>query len=341
METLWYALLGLFLAGYLVLGGLDQGVALLSARQAEVPPAGALDHRRLMLNAVGPFLLGNEVWLVAWAGLLIGAFPLLEGELFAALHPVVGVALAGSITLVTAVQLRSRASNQRARGRWDRALVTGGALAATGWGAVLASLLQGVPRHPDGHLDRLTALVNPFVAAGGLALAAVVAVHGAAFLALRLPVGPAERIARSGRRLVPVALVAVGAATVVGLLTEPVRQNARQPLAAVLIPVVTVGALLAARAALGRRRPGLAFAATTAALALPVLLISLATWPYALPSTVDPAGGLTVAEAAAGPATLRRLGWLTFPLLPVLLGVQVLSWWLFRGRIGARSTVFW
>ena len=81
MELAWYALLGAFFAGYLVLGGYDYGVGLLLARRTT--PAG----RRAALNAVGPFFLGNEVWLVAAVGILFGAFPTLEGELLSGLYP--------------------------------------------------------------------------------------------------------------------------------------------------------------------------------------------------------------------------------------------------------------
>jgi cytochrome d ubiquinol oxidase subunit II len=102
-----------------------------------------------------------------------------------------------------------------------------------------------------------------------------------------------------------------------------------------------VAALLTARAALARRRPGLAFAATCASLALPVALAGATIWPYALVSTVDPGASLTVADAAASTPTLRLLSWLTLPLLPALLGFQAMCWWVFRGRTDGRAPVYW
>ncbi|MEE3919662.1 cytochrome d ubiquinol oxidase subunit II [Micromonospora sp. BRA006-A] len=69
MELAWYALLGLFFATYLVLGGYDYGVGLLLARRGPAPGS------RATLTALGPFFLGNEVWLVAAVGILFGAFP--------------------------------------------------------------------------------------------------------------------------------------------------------------------------------------------------------------------------------------------------------------------------
>ena len=66
METFAYALLGLFGIGYFVLGGADIGVGML------LPFLGR--DRRLTIAAIAPFFLGNEVWLVATAGLLTAAF---------------------------------------------------------------------------------------------------------------------------------------------------------------------------------------------------------------------------------------------------------------------------
>ncbi|MFC0507967.1 cytochrome d ubiquinol oxidase subunit II [Micromonospora costi] len=335
MELAWYALLGLFFASYLVLAGYDYGVGLSLAGNADP------GRRRAALNAVGPFFLGNEVWLVAAVGILFGAFPVLEGELLSGFYPIVLGALAGVILVTAGVQLRSRPAHERVRARWDRVVVVGSTLAALGWGALLAGLLQGVPRHADGHIAGLTHLLTPFVAAAALATVALVAVHGATFLTLRLPAADAAGAGRLARRLVPVAIAAVGAATVVGLLSARVRETAQRPALGVLLPVALVAALLVARVALARRRPGVAFAATGAALALPVVLVGATLWPYALVSTVDSGASLTVADAAASGPTLRLLGWLALPLVPALLGFQLMCWWVFRGRTDGRAPVYW
>lgn len=327
MATIWYGLLGLFFAAYLVLGGYDYGSGLLLAR------ARTSAERRAVLTAVGPFFLGNEVWLVAAAGILFGAFPMLEGELLSGLYPGVVLALAGVLVVTAGVQLRSRPAH--ARTAWDRAIIGGSALAALGWGAVLGGLLQGVPLHEDGHVEGVGHIFTPFAAASAVTLLTLVAVHGAAFLALRL--GHAQ----IGRRLVPLAIAAVVATTVVGLLSPRVRDAVQRPAAAVPLLCLLVAALLVAGGALARGRPGVGFAATSLALVVPVALVGVATWPYALVSTVDPAASLTVAEAAASGPTLRLLSWLAVPLVPALLSFQVMSWWIFRGRIDGRAPVYW
>ncbi|MEE6259280.1 cytochrome d ubiquinol oxidase subunit II [Plantactinospora sonchi] len=354
MPEVWYFLLGLFFATYLVLGGYDYGVGMLLTRTARSvsnadvgsahgrrAPGTEAEPRRATLAVLGPFFLGNEVWLVAAVGILFGAFPALEGEFLAGLYPAVLLALVGVVVVTAAVPMRSRPTTARNRHGWDHVVVTGSFLAAFGWGAVMAGWLQGVPLTGVGHVEGVGHVFTPFVLAGGLALAGLIAVHGAALLALRLPVEPAARLALLGHRLVPVALVALVVATVLGLLSERVRQSVQQPAAAVLLPLVPSVALLVARWAFARHRAVLAFAATSAALAVLVLLIGAALLPYALPSSLDPAAGLTVRQAAASEPTLSLLGWLTLPLLPVLLGFQLMCWWVYRGRLNAGTPTYW
>jgi cytochrome d ubiquinol oxidase subunit II len=323
METVWYLGLGGLFAVYFALAGYDYGVGLLlpwagGRRLVAGADASGDTGRRATLNALGPFFLGNEVWLVASAGVLLGAFPRLEGELLSGHYPAVAVALAGVIAVIAAVQLRSRPTRIGTRHAWDFLIAAASALAAGGWGAVLGGLLA------------------PAVAvAGGVAMVALAAAHGCTFLALRLAPDHAAGYARLARRLIPVALIAVGAATVVAAASSRVRDAVRQPVPAVLLLAVLVLLLVLARGATARQRPGLAFAGTAAALALPVLIVGVATYPYAL------APDLTVSQAAADPATLRVLSWLAIPLLPAMLGFQFMCWWAFRGRIDPRAPIFY
>ena len=72
LQTFWFAMLGLLLAGYAVLDGFDlgSGIIYLGLKKDE--------DRRTVLNAIGPLWDGNEVWLVTFGGALFadGAAPL-------------------------------------------------------------------------------------------------------------------------------------------------------------------------------------------------------------------------------------------------------------------------
>ncbi|SDK33620.1 cytochrome d ubiquinol oxidase subunit II [Streptomyces indicus] len=199
MDTLAIALLGFFAAAYFVLAGSDIGTGMLA------PYLGRSDReRRLVIASFAPFFLGNEVWLVATAGLLIGCFPDLEGELLSGQFPVVVALLAGWIVRDMGLWMRGRVGGGPGQGGdvrsgpgpdgsgggrgWrlvcDTAVTGGSWVLALSWGWLLAGLFSGSPDTPaSGPVAVLTAL----------AVAGLFAVHGLGFAVLRLTGDPYAR----------------------------------------------------------------------------------------------------------------------------------------------------
>ncbi|TDC21009.1 cytochrome d ubiquinol oxidase subunit II [Streptomyces sp. 8K308] len=334
LETLWLALLGLLLAGYFVLGGYDYGVQMLHSflgsrggHEAERTP------RNAALDAMAPFFLGNEVWLVAFIGVLFGAFPHLEGSLLPGLYPLFVAILVGLVLGNAAVQLRGRAHSARGRRWWDALIVFGGALPALCWGLVVGLLLHGVPRRADGsfHIG-FGEVLSPFVLACGVTTALLFAAHGATFLALRLPPELASRARQSGTTLVRAAS-AVGCLTLLLTLVGSGASMTNRVTSAVLA-VLFAAALAGAWWCLSCGRFGRAFVATCCATVLPVLLVGAGQYPYVLVSSSG--AGMTVHEAVTDGATLKLLTAFGGVLIPVILAYQTWSWWAFRGRTGRR-----
>ncbi|GAA2583880.1 cytochrome d ubiquinol oxidase subunit II [Dactylosporangium fulvum] len=326
MSTFWYGILGMLFVLYFALGGLDQGVAML------LPTIGGDADRRRALNAIGPMFLGNEVWIVGAIGVLVAAFPRLEGELFGAAYPVIVVTLMALLALNAAVQLRSRG---RRRGLFDPLIAVSGLALALGWGLLLGTLLHGVPLTADGHVHGFPALRDPLVWGTALANVLLVLTHGAAFLTWRLDDGPLrERMRRRTARLAPAAAAVV--LLVAGGWYVQSPASIRNPLIATLLTLAVAVAVVVAGL-----RPRWAFAATLVACALPVVAVASALYPGVLASTVDPGATVTVDDAAAGGDTLRLLAFGAAPLLPVLVAVQVSCWWLFRRRERVPTPLYW
>ncbi|NGO80749.1 cytochrome d ubiquinol oxidase subunit II [Streptomyces sp. YC504] len=179
METLAIALLGFFAAGYFVLGGADIGTGMLT------PYLGRTDReRRLVITSFAPFFLGNEVWLVATAGLLIGCFPELEGELLSGQFTVVVALLTGWIVRDMGLWLRGRAGGRVWRLSCDTAVTGGSWTVALSWGWLLAGLFSGSLHAPAS---------GPVAVITAMAVAALFAVHGLGFAVLRLTGDPYAR----------------------------------------------------------------------------------------------------------------------------------------------------
>jgi len=72
METIWFCLVAVMVAMYVLLDGFDLGagaIHFLVARTSE--------ERRQVIATIGPVWDGNEVWLLAAGGTLYFAFPAL------------------------------------------------------------------------------------------------------------------------------------------------------------------------------------------------------------------------------------------------------------------------
>ena len=159
--------------------------------------------------------------------------------------------------------------------------------------------------------------------------------HGAVFLTLRTSGDVAERAGKLARPLLTAAVAAVAVTAVLGLGSAVTR-----PMVALLVVVALVVALLATLMWLSRGRFGWAFAATSVAALLPVVLLGAGQYPYLLVSTTDASLGVTVAEGAADVTTLATLLPLGVVLVPLITAYQAWSWWLFRGRVGDATPTY-
>lgn len=313
MDVLWLLVVGLLFGGWLALDGFNIGVGLTLPWVTRPGP-----ERRLALTAVGPFLLANEVWLVATAGVLSGGFPQAEGRVLSGLYPVVTVLLVSWAIRDAGFWFRSRVGSGSWHRFWEGA-ITGGSLGlAVTSGLVLGNLLGGVP---DGHPG--IGILDPLSLVCAVAVTGLLALHGAVFLGLRLPVANGTAALALARRLV---LPVAGSGLLTVLLALPLGGLPR-PWPALAVAVLALAAVAAAWRALAAGRAGAAFACTTLASLLAVFALGIGLAPGML-------------DTAAARGTLHTFGKMALPVLPFLLLAQAWLWWVFRRRVDRDSVAF-
>jgi cytochrome d ubiquinol oxidase subunit II len=323
LTTGWFVAVAVLWVGYLALEGFDFGVGML------LPVLGRDDtDRRVLINTIGPVWDGNEVWLLAAVGAMFAAFPGWYATVLSSLYlPVLTIVIALVVRGV-AFEFRHRRDDRRWRALWDAAIVAGSVVPAAGWGAILATLVAGLPVDASGVAAASVGLVlTPTAVLGATVTVLLCLAHGAVFVSLKT----SGDIRARARRVAGVMLPLAATTVVVGAVALAASARSGASIASMAVAAI---ALAAAAVAVRRGREGRAFAATGLAIAGTVAAVFLALFPDVVPSTLDPRWSLTAAGTSSSPYTLTIITWAALVLLPAVVAYQAWTYWVFRQRIG-------
>lgn len=332
LAVVWFVLIAVLWAGYLVLEGFDFGVGMLLP-VLDRDRAGHHDdrRRRVLINTIGPVWDGNEVWLLVAGGATFAAFPEWYATLFSGFYLPLLLILVALIVRGVAFEWRGKVDDDRWRARADRAIVIGSWVPALLWGVALANIVRGVPIDADKQFTgTLLTLLNPYALLGGLTTLVLFALHGAVFLALKTG---GEVRADAGRLAARLAVPTVVVAGAFAVWTQ-LAYGAAWTWAAV---GVAAGALVGAALATRARAEGRAFVLTTVTLLAAVVLLFGSLFPDVMPSTTDPAFSLTIDNASSSDYTLTVMTWVAVSLTPLVLVYQGWTYWVFRQRISVEA----
>jgi cytochrome bd ubiquinol oxidase subunit II len=320
----WFVLIAVLWTGYLFLEGFDLGVGmhmLVSARDER--------ERRLLLNTIGPVWDGNEVWLITAGGATFAAFPYWYAALFSALYLPLVVVLVGLILRAVSIEFAGKGRTAAWRRCWDTLMGLGSLVAAFGIGAALGLTTTGLPLDANG--DRVggaMAWFSPAAVLGGLAVVGFCLAHASTFLALKTDGRVRLRMRRFSAVAAPVALLPI----VAWVLVVQVRSGG--PVGWMLVLVAAGAGIVGVRAA-RRGQEGRAFLGYGLLLIAGVAAIFTDVFPVVLPSTLDHAWDLTVANASASPYSLTVMSVVAAFGMPLVLAYQAWTYWVFRKRLAA------
>jgi cytochrome d ubiquinol oxidase subunit II len=200
---------------YVLLDGFDLGVGILLFFQPRQ------ELRNHMVDAITPTWDGNETWLILAGVTLLAAFPLAYGILMPALYlPLIIMLLSLGLR---GVSFEFRVQTILKRQFWDRVFAVGSLLAALAQGAVVGTLLQGVPLDGTQYAGGAFDFFSPLSGLTAAALATGYMILGAGWLFLKGSDAVDKFARRSLQSLVPVfallcaASIAYGAANVAEL----------------------------------------------------------------------------------------------------------------------------
>ena len=147
METLWFCLVAVMLAVYVVLDGFDLGAGIVHLSSARTDA-----ERRRCSRSIGPVWDGNEVWLLAGGGTLYFAFPALYASSFSGFYLPLMIVLWLLILRGISIEFRNHVDTPIWGAFWDVVFCGSSPLLAIFFGAALGNVVRGVPLDKAGGL---------------------------------------------------------------------------------------------------------------------------------------------------------------------------------------------
>ena len=323
LADLWFVIVAVFWTGFFVLEGFDFGVGALHSVVGR-----SETERRVAINTIGPFWDGNEVWLVVGGAAIFAAFPAWYATWFSAAYLAVLLLLVALIVRGLSFEWRGRGRGDQWRWSWSLCLTLGSVVAPTVLGIALGDLLAGLPINGDGvFTGSFWDLFTGFGLWTGLTVLLLCLLHGSTFLTLRTTDDVHRRAQQYGRVLGIIVLMAVA---VFAVWTVVIAQPG--VVSYVLLALAVLGTL-AAYIGLLRHRDGLAFIASTIAIAATVGSLFASLYPDVLVSSTSSANSLTVAGSASGDYALTVMTIVAAVCFPIVLLYQGYTYVVFRHRI--------
>lgn len=328
LASVWFVLIAVLFAVFFLLEGFDYGVGIL------LPFLGKDDReRRVLINAIGPFWDGNEVWLITAGGAMFAAFPNWYATMFSGFYLALLIMLLALIVRGVGFEFRSKVASARWRKTWDWLIFTGSLVPALLWGVAVANIARGVPIDESmTFTGDFFDLISVYTLVGGLVTLSVFLLHGALYLSLKTRGAVMERAQKAAMRLwLPTVVIVVLFVVLTYFETDIFAQLGVNP------GVDALGAGLALVAAgwlIREGRFGWAFVMNALTILLTVSTVFRGLHPRVMVSSLNPEWSLTITNASSTDTTLGVMLVVVLIFLPIVIIYQGWAYWTFRKRIG-------
>jgi cytochrome d ubiquinol oxidase subunit II len=336
LNTTWYMLIGVLLAGYAILDGFDLGVGalhLLSRTDQE---------RRILLNAIGPVWDGNEVWLVTGGGALFAAFPHVYATVFSGFYTAFMLLLVALIFRAVAIEFRSKRPMPWWRSLWDVSFSVSSIFIALLAGVALGNIVLGVPIGPDKeYAGDFLCLLNPYALLVGLTTVALFMMHGSIYLVMKTEGEMQGKVRGWINNAIIFFAICYVSLTMVTLIYVPhMVQPFRATPPVLVLAVLTMLAVANIPHEVRRGREFRAFVSSSASIAGLMGLAGVGLYPNLVIARPRPELSLTAYNAASSQRTLEIMLIMAIIGIPFVLAYTLSIYWIFRGKVRLDSTSY-
>lgn len=331
LNTIWFILIAVLFIGFFFLEGFDYGVGIL------LPFLGKEDReRRAIINSIGTFWDGNEVWMLTAGGAMFAAFPNWYATLFSGFYLALVVMLLALIARGVAFEYRSKKDDPVWRNRWDWVIFAGSFIPALLWGVAISNIIRGVPIDDKMNFTgNFFTLLNPYSLIGGIASLLLFTLHGSIFLSLKLSDNLLDGARKVAKKLWLPATILLFIYVILGYFeTDMFSKLGVNP---GVIPILAGLAILSVGYLLKIQKEGWAFVMTGITIAFSTITIFMGLFPRVMVSSTNPDWSLTIYNASSSPYTLKVMTIVAVIFVPIVLAYQAWSYWIFRKRVSTKQ----
>lgn len=343
METVWFCLVAIMIAMYVVLDGFDLGagaIHLLVAKTAE--------ERRLVIRSIGPVWDGNEVWLLAAGGTLYFAFPVLYASAFSGFYLPLMIVLWLLILRGISIEFRGQVDSPVWAKFWDVVFAGASVLLTIFYGAALGNVVRGVPLNDKGYffealwtnfrLGPNTGILDWYTILVGVAAMCTLGLHGALWLCLKTEGPVHDRARKLGQSAIWCCLVCTIVLTLVTFVVQPhVPANLSDHPWGYVFPALALAGLVGMVWFIRKNDDLISFLASCAYILGMMTSLVFGLYPLVLPASSNPAYALTIFNAQAGGYGLRvGLAWWIVGMI-LVAGYFVFVYRHFAGKVRVES----
>ena len=339
METVWFIIVSVMIAAYVVLDGFDLGAGII---YLVVGKTG--DDRRKVLRSIGPVWDGNEVWLLAAGGTLYFAYPQLYASAFSGFYLPLMMVLWLLMLRGIGIELRAHMDNPVWRGFFDVVFSLSSVLLAVFFGAALGNVIRGVPLNAEGYffeplwtnfrLGPDPGILDWYTVMAGVVALVTLTAHGALYVTLKTD----GDLGSNAKKVAIFVWPAQLALTIISLLATwfvrpAIKTNYVEYPIGFLIPIVVFASLTLILVWTRKGKELHAFLASCVYITGMLVGAVFALYPIVLPASTNPAYSLTIYSAATGHhgLTVGLVWWLLGMILSLAYFVFVYR--MFRGKV--------
>lgn len=329
LETIWFLLWGLLWAIYFALDGFDLGLGTLRPFLAKTEA-----EKRIVYNSMGPFWDGNEVWLITAGGVTFAAFPTAYAVMFSTLYTPLLLLLFGLIIRAVSFEFRGKVDSRAWRSLWDACQFLGSFVPALLLGVAFANIFQGIPFNEEHRfVGNLLTLLNPYGILGGVAFILMFMLHGSIWLAIKSEGPLADRAASAAKGLWVILLIGAVVFLIATKWATTLWDNYFSLPVLLVVPLLALVALLAARLYVGRRHWWKAWFASALFIVGVTLFGVIGLYPNIYPSSLNPNWSLTAFNASSSRLTLTIMLIVALIMVPIVILYQSWAYYIFRHKV--------